>query len=300
MKVSQSLMKSLLDYLSDKECGFVFKAKYIDGRYDLFPPSDAQNLGAWFEYKATGSIPKNGAVPKARYMKKKNKKGIIPLTAPYALMQRQVDNFKKMMAVNGLEILRVGEDVKALYPDSEERFGFPVWLTGTLDIRALATKDITALYGNKQTGYTRVPVAYKGQQVIVDLKASGLIHDNWSDFGWAQDKIDNLNSKVKLTTQPVHYKYIDMLNRGEEPPFLFMLFSTTNETDAVILDFKVSDTSFEEHKSFIDKTVVNMKTVTKQGFQPLPNFTKCSKCPLASNCEYRATTPPVTVFYFGG
>jgi hypothetical protein len=98
MKVSQSLIKGLQDYILGKECGYVFKAKNIDGRYDLFPPSEAQNVGAWFEYMATGSIPKNGAVPQAEYMKRgKDENGNPELTAPYRLMKKQVENYRKII-----------------------------------------------------------------------------------------------------------------------------------------------------------------------------------------------------------
>lgn len=300
MKVSQSLMKGLLEYQNSLECGIVFKAKYLDGKYDLFKPSDAMNAGSWFEYMATGSVPKGGITPKPQYMKKgKDEKGNPRLTAPYQIAQKQVDNFKRMMAHYGLEIIRVGEDVKSPYPNSMERFGVDVTLTGTLDIRVRATKDIWTTYGNRKTGLTKVLVAQAGQICILDLKFSGLIYDRWNDFGWSMDAIDNLKYKVKLTTQPVHYKFIEMINTGEEPPFIFMLFSASNADDAVILDFKVDESAFKEHINFIDNTIINLIETKKKGFQPLPSLKRCSTCPLKDACPYKAVAPPITVFYFG-
>lgn len=291
MKISQSLLKGLLNYRNGEECGLLFKAKYLDGRYDLFPPSDAQNVGAWFEYMLTGAIPKNGGVPKPEYMKRgKDEDGNPSLTADYRLMKQHIDNFKKAMDKYGFEILRAGEDIKALFPNSLERYGFEVWLTGTLDIRVRATKDIWAVYGKEM-----VLVAKEGQIVIVDIKASGLLDDKFNVFGW---QLDNLHNKVNLVTQPIHYKYIEMLNTGEEPPFIFMLFSMKSENDARIIDFRVDESAFEEHVNFIDSGVQNLLHYQKHGFKPRPSLEKCSDCPLRDNCEYKATVAPITVYYF--
>lgn len=292
MKISQSLLKSLLKYKVGDECGLVFKAKYIDGRYDLFPASDSQNIGAWFEYMATGSVPKGGSVPKPKYMKKGITKAGMPLyTAPYKLMSQHIANFKKMMAHYGFEIIRVGEDIKALYPDSMEVFGFEVWLTGTLDIRARATKDVWAKYENQD-----VLVASEGQVIILDIKCTGLLDDKWNEYGW---EINNLQNKVNLVTQPVQYKYIELLNTGEEPPFLFMLYSMKSPTDARIIDFKLDELAFEEHKVFIKSGVEEMLRLQRVGFKPKPSLDKCAKCPLRSGCSYKSEVAPITVFYFG-
>ena len=291
MNISQSLLKSLLDYRNGKECGLIFKAKYIDGRYDLFPPSDAQNVGAWFEYKATGSIPKNGDVPKPEYMKRgKDESGNPQLTAPYRLMSEHIDNFKKMMDFYGFEIIRAGEDVRALYPNSFEDYGEEVWLTGTLDIRARATKDVYSNYEN-----TPVLVAKEGQIVIIDLKTTGLLDDKWNDYGW---EINNLSNKIKLVTQPIQYKFIDLLNTGEDVPFIFMLFSSTNPSDARIIDFRIDDTAYDEHRAFIKAGVENMLYLRRVGFKAKPSLVKCTNCPLRDNCEYKSTTAPITIFYF--
>lgn len=291
MKISQSLLKSLLDYRNGRECGLIFKAKYIDGRYDLFPPSEAQNVGAWFEYQVTGSIPKNGDVPKAEYMKRgKDEAGNPQLTAEYRLMSEHIKNFHNIMETYGFEIIRAGEDIKALIPDSLEKYGEEVWLTGTVDIRVKATKTIYSMYE-----YQRVLVAEAGQQAFIDIKTTGLLDDKWNDYGW---EIGNLHNKVKLVTQPVQYKMIEKMNTGIEPPFIFLLFSSGSPTDARIIDFRVDETAFEEHRSFVDMGVQNMQHLLRNGFKPRPSLDECSNCPLRENCEYRATTAPITVYYF--
>lgn len=292
IKISQSLLKGLLDYRQGNECGLLFKEKYLSGRYDLFPPSDAQNLGVWFEYKATGSLPKNGAVPKPRYMKrKKDSDGNLQLAKDYLLMQNHVDNFKTTMDYYGLEILRVGEDIKVLYPNSVEDFGTEVWLTGTLDIRVRATRDIYTLDPNRY----KVLVMKKGQIGIVDIKTTGLLDDAFNKFGW---NLSRLDEKVSLITQPIHYKYIEYLKTGIEPPFLFILFSTKNENDVRIIDFKIDESAFSEHQAFINEGIRNLMYYENKGFKPLPSLIKCATCPLRETCEYRAVAPPVSVFYY--
>jgi len=295
IKISQSLLKGLLDFREGDICGLVFKAKYIDGKYDLFLPSDVQNVGAWFEYMATGSVPKSGGVPKPEYMKrKKDDKGNPELATAYKLMQKHIDTFKKTMDFYGFEILRVGEDIKVLYPNSIEKFGFEVWLTGTLDIRARATKDIYTIDQNRN----KVLVATKGQILIIDLKTTGLLDENtkFNDYSWY---LNGLDHKVKLVTQPIHYKYIELLKTGVEPPFLFMLYNTKNENDARIIDFRLDESSFSEHEMFIENGVRNLMYYQKHGYKPLPSLTECSECPLRDGCEYKAVNPPITVFYYG-
>ena len=291
MNISQSLLKSLLDYRNGKECGLIFKAKYIDGRYDLFPPSDAQNVGAWFEYKCTGSIPKNGTVPQPEYMKRgKDENGMPQLTAEYRLMNEHIANFHRMMDKYGFELIRAGEDIRSLLPNSLDKYGEDVWLTGTLDIRAKATATIYSTYEN-----TKVCVVEAGQEVIIDMKTTGLLDDKWSDFGW---ELGNLSNKVKLVTQPVHYKMIEKMNKGVDIPFLFMLFSTRNGKDARIIDFKIDDIAYDEHNAFIEIGVENMLYLKQHGFKATPSLEKCSDCPLRDSCEFRATTAPITIFYF--
>lgn len=292
IKISQSLLKGLLNLRKGKECGLVFKAKYIDGRYDLFPPSESQNIGAWFEYLCTGSIPKNGAVPQAEYMKRgKDEDGNPRLLSEYAIMFNHVETFKKTMNDYGFEIIRVGEDIKAYYPNSKEKFGVEVWLTGTLDIRVKAIKDIYTIDDNRN----KILVAKKDDILIIDIKSSGLLDDNWNEFGW---NLDNLDNKVNLVTQPIHYKYIELLNTGKELPFLFLLYSTKNSNDARIIDFRVDSSAFSEHESFIDMGVKNLLYYNSKGYKPKPSMQSCSNCPLKDNCEYKATKPPITVHYY--
>ncbi|HWY09994.1 MAG TPA: hypothetical protein VN026_01655 [Bacteroidia bacterium] len=311
LKISQSLLKGLLEYRGGESCGLVFKAKYIDGRYDLFPPSDVQNVGAWFEYKATGSIPKNGAIPEPVYLsRKKDVSGNPELGADYRLMEKHVAHFKRTMDTYGFKILEVGKDIKAryhidddvrqgivhklskLYPDIENVMdNLVVTLTGTEDIRVIGLKDVTAKDSN---GFSQV-VLKEGQEAIIDLKASGLLSDKFNPYGWS---LDRLHEKVKLVTQPIQYKFIEILNTGRNLPFLFLLFHQKNENDCRIIDFRCDETSFEEHKSFINNAIMNLLYYQKVGYEARPTMDRCAECPLKNDCKYKAEVPPIDIFYY--
>ena len=51
MKVSQSLLKEMSNYMTGKECGLKILAKFMGAMEDK--TSDAMLLGQWFEWKAT-------------------------------------------------------------------------------------------------------------------------------------------------------------------------------------------------------------------------------------------------------
>tara|TARA_R100001244_G_scaffold132387_2_gene108674 strand:+ start:2236 stop:3021 length:786 start_codon:yes stop_codon:yes gene_type:complete len=147
-KISQSLMKSLNAYVNGEECGLKFKAKFIDGKSG--EPTDAMNLGNWFEYIATGQLPRDGEIPSP----KRKKNG--DLSIDYVRMEAQASNFNTLMATHGFDIISTGH----VFNKSEDS-------TGIADI--IARKD--------------------GRTCIVDLKSSGLIDDRWSEFGWNLDAI---------------------------------------------------------------------------------------------------------------
>ncbi len=82
-------MKSLNKYLRREECGYKFVAKYVDGVSGT--PSDAMDLGNWFEYVATGQLPRDGKVPHPKTLKSGK------LAANYQRMEIQAQNFKDLM-----------------------------------------------------------------------------------------------------------------------------------------------------------------------------------------------------------
>ena len=146
--ISQSDIKSWINYKQEKECGLLTRAKLF-GEV-LTEPTESQQLGIWFEYQCTGALPKSKVVPEAPLLKS----GKLPVA--YERMQVQVDRFHKIMSKYGFKIVEAGKYLE---------FGV---LHGTVDI--IAEKD--------------------GKMCFIDLKTSGLLNDRWSEYGWAEEKIE--------------------------------------------------------------------------------------------------------------
>lgn len=146
IKISQSLMKGYAEYHQGNECGLAFKARYITKEV-AFPSSEAMLLGNYFEYHATGAIPRNGGIPNGEITKQGK------LTAPYE------------------RAFASASFCKALFRH--------------FDINILETNYL--LEDEKEKGYLDVFAEWNGQKVIIDLKYTSLIEDKWSDFGWHID-----------------------------------------------------------------------------------------------------------------
>jgi hypothetical protein len=272
ISISQSLMKSLFEYVEEKECGLQFEAKYIKGM--LFPSSPIQLLGQWFEYEAVGTPPKGGLVP----LPDTTTKG--ELTAPYKKMKAQVENWKRLADKYKIKIINKGRRIvaydKAIVPNP---------LDGTTDLEL----EITIV---KKDG-TEIHYPY----AIGDLKSSGLLYDKWNDYGW---DLERLSEKHKLILQPIHYKYIRMLEASNEPepPFFFFLFSNTNDIDHRIIHFNIdAETEIQSHRLLIQKTVKELAYHFKRGFAPLPEVARCNDCPLKVTCKHFTNVPSVEDFY---
>lgn len=272
LSISQSLIKSLFDYVEDKECGLQFEAKFVRGI--LFPSSPIQRLGQWFEYQATGSLPKGGLVP----LPDTTTKG--ELTAPYKKMTAQLENWKSMVEKYKIKIISKGRTIKAY---DKEIAANP--MVGTTDL------ELEITFTSKDGAEVHYPY------VIGDIKTTGLIYDKWNEYGW---DLERLSEKHKLIIQPVHYKYIRMLEApGEpEPPFLFFLFSNTNEIDHRIIHFNIdSDPELASHRILIAKTVKELGYHMRKGFKPLPEVARCAECPLKTTCKHFIDVPLVENFY---
>lgn len=267
INISQSLMKELNDYRLGKACGLVFVEKYINKRFDLFKGSQVMALGNFFEFLCIGANTKTGEEPQA------DRTGKGELTAAYKRMETQAENFKNFIAYHGIKVTRVQEK----------------WivdgLEGTVDFIGLATRDIKDSKGNI--------LIDKGEEFIVDLKASGLISDKFSDFGWHEDR---LSEKEKLILQPIHYKFLSKLKFGREYKFMFLIFSNTNDYEYKSLIFNVSEEDLELHKTFIATTAAWLKHYLKKGFKAVPEYMRCKECPLKTNCKSFMAIPEITVF----
>ena len=142
-------MKNLYDYVIGDLCGKKFEALYLEGK--SMPPTPPMQLGNWFEYVATGQLPRDGNIPEPKRLKSGK------LSIDYIRMENQVANFHKMMEGNGFEIISTGH---------------------------VFTKDEMA------TGIADIIARKDGKTCIIDIKTSGLLDDRWNDMGWNLDALD--------------------------------------------------------------------------------------------------------------
>ena len=98
INISQSFLKEFAEYMSGDTCGLQLKAKYIDGI--KFPSSDAMELGNFFEYMATGSLPRDGHTPEAKIVYKGTAKE--SLSADYQRAVESAELFKNIPSTNNL------------------------------------------------------------------------------------------------------------------------------------------------------------------------------------------------------
>ena len=135
-KITQSILKNMRDYIDGKECGLLFKARYIDGK--RFPSNKAQDLGNWFEYKCTGALnPYDPTVPEPKISYKGTPKE--KLAADYQRMEKQVENFKEAVKHYNVEIISTGETLE--FGKAKGTCDIIAKVNGELSICLLYTSD---------------------------------------------------------------------------------------------------------------------------------------------------------------
>jgi hypothetical protein len=268
IKISQSLMKELTDYLnvsnpnfdksasSYKNCGIYFKARYIDKIPILEEPSASMKEGIYFEYLCTGALPRDGSIPEPE----KTLKGV--LTTAYKRAEDASMLFNKIISHYNIEILKHGFSIS-----TEE-------MTGIIDIWA----------------------KWDGKECIIDLKYSGLIDDKWSEFGW---DTDSLNNKDSLMIQGVHYKILVEESLGlKDVPFYYFIFNSKDPTDMKIIEQVVDPEKFEIHRMGVKYAIKKLQELSTNGFKAFPNYRWCKECPLSENCTERQDYPQITKVYY--
>jgi hypothetical protein len=260
-KISQSLIKSYLDYNQGKICGLFFKARYVDKDPEAStPPSDAMRVGIYFEYLCTGALPKSGEIPLPDmvYKGKANEK----LSADYERATISAEKFKKIIDLYSIEIKEVG-----LYLDDGEH-------NGIIDIHAL----------------------WEGRDVFIDLKYSGLIDDKWSEMGW---NLDFLHEKDKLMTQGVHYKMLAKNVMGiEDIPFYYFVFSTKDPNNIRIIEQVVDESKTASHIVHISTLQQSLEYNLRHGFNAYPSIQACSGCPINHKCLKAIDYPMIDTIHY--
>lgn len=268
-KIGQSLMKDYLDYRAGRYCGLQFVASHIDG-VDL-GGSDAMALGNYFEYHALGNPTRSGEIPVAEMTKGRTlKDGTVKgqeMTAPYQRATTQAANFRKMIEHYQIEILERNLEIET--DGMRGRLDF----IGTIPGSALGMKTSD-----------RVPF-------IGDLKYSGLLENKWEDYGWDEE---SLQYKDKILIQWVHYSTLYHAKYGKPAPFLFFVYSSTNDIDSkiILLDFP-DESRRDSHLRDVEFVRRGLEMDLEIGMVPVPDIRRCSTCPIG-NCPRRMTIPSIT------
>ena len=258
MKISQSLIKEYSKYKQKKTCGLQVKAKYFDGI--KFPSSAVMNAGNYFEFMATGCLPRTGEIPIPEMIYKGTSKE--KLATDYERANDSAVFFKKIINKYQIEIIETG-------------------------------KVITI---NNRTGILDVVAKFNDRLSVIDLKYSGLLEDKWNEMGW---ETESLPYKDNLMIQAVHYTMLlaDLNNlEYSDVDFYFFIFNSKDPEDAKIIKINIDSDVFETHLQLINKVE---KELLENNFnlKPYPSLKLCRTCPL-SDCKHKLTIPNIEEVYY--
>lgn len=261
LMISQSLIKAYYDYSQQKLCGLLFEAKYVK-KLPLadIEPTDAMKAGIYFEYLATGALPKNKQIPQpdVAYAGTKRER----ISAPYERAQKSAELFRSILAHYNIKILKVGYYLT----DGE--------IDGVVDIYA----------------------EWNGEKVFIDLKYSGLIEDKWSEMGW---ELESLPLKDSIMIQGVHYKLLANRVLGiDDIPFFYFVFDSSNPDNARIIKQHVDESKMASHVVVISNVKGKLAASINSGFNAYPSLKSCGKCPLKETCAKAISVPLIDEVYY--
>lgn len=267
-KISQSMIKSYNDCTkenqNERDCAKFFYERYIvKNPLTETPPTEAMELGIYFEYLATGALPKSKIVPKPVLSYAGTAREC--LSAPYKRVHESVEYFKEILKHYNIKILKAG---LLLETDTGEN--------GVVDILA----------------------EWNGKKCIIDTKYSGLIDDRWSDMGW---HIDSLPTKEKILLQGVHYKYLAKKCLGiDDIDFYFFVFDSANPRNVRIIKEEVTESLMHQHlKAIQDVKKIVEYAIKAKGLKAVPQLKRCNACPLRDTCEHAMKFPPIDLVVYG-
>jgi hypothetical protein len=255
INISQSFLKEFADYKSGNACGLQVKAKYIDGI--KFPSSDAMELGNFFEYMATGSLPRDGHTPEPKIVYKGTAKE--SLSADYQRAVESAELFKKTIKHYDIQIIDTG---KVCTQDG---------MTGIMDIVA----------------------KWNDRICIIDTKYSGLIDDKWSDFGW---NLDMLPERHSLMLQPVQYKILlskELECDADDIDFYFFVFSSKEVMNVKLIKVNVDELTIANHLATIEWVKGELQKPIDKLFKAKPNLKLCFECAIKDDCKFKVEVPNI-------
>lgn len=267
-KFTQSLLKDLLEYQKDEMCGLIFKQKWVYGEQS--ESSQVMEYGHYFEFMATGSLPKDGKIPKPKFYKKGERKGEI--TEGYQIALAQAKYFKEILNAYGIKLLKKGRTLK------HDEF------EGTLDIEA-SFPMYWQLHG------LDLPADNPEGIVIIDLKFSGLLDDRKNPFSW---DLKTFPYKLSPKIQCIHYSWLYKMNYGFVPPFMFWVFDSGKPKRARIINAGIIENDIIQHEIIVTEANDFFKYMKQiDGFEPKPEYERCFSCALKDSCAFKIDIPPI-------
>lgn len=251
-------------------CGLQFYYKNI-AKVGKWPSSEAMNLGKYFEYKCTGYYDPRDGIPEP----KTTSKG---LSKDYEVADKNAILFVKMLNEYGIDMVAAGTMLET-----------PT-MRGLLDLHGKYKKG--SKYGKQ------------GQDVIIDIKNSGQIDNEYDDYGWG-DK--NIESKDVLLVQSVQYIILWYELTGKIAEFQFWIFNSKKENDAKVFRVNLDKTRIIQHAEMIEKSINFIeasKEKVKSGvppekmFAPKPTMSGCAECGMKDECKFRAVVPTIRDIYY--
>lgn len=249
LKVSQSLHKDYDDYIAENLCGEIFKAKYVDRTWNrTWNDSDAKAIGRYFEYVLTGAKPTGYKdAPKPVYMKTPLKKKkpedltVEDMTSEYRRAHEKAKKVLDYLEKSGVKI------------QSAQVYRQKGCMDGNIDIEA----------------------TYKGEEINIDVKYSGMIHNKWDRFGWMWTKEQteyNGKQAKQYTALNGRPTYFLVVNNGDKDEFRF--FKTN-----------IDDFTLEQHVLKSEQLIQNVREIDSVGWVNFPTLEKCTECPLRNKCK---------------
>jgi hypothetical protein len=265
IRISQSMMKDLVAYLQDEQCGLLICEKYFNGL--ITPPSKAMLLGQYFEFQLTGALPKGDVIPEPEMVYKGTPKE--KLSADFERSIIAVQYAKQMLKHYGIQTIKAGLTI------------------GTNNM--VGTVDIYAEWNDQHKFNTEVSPETK--VCFIDLKYSGRFDEKWDEFGW---DVDSLDQKHKLMIQGVHYKLLAKeAGIHENIPFYYFVFDSKNPTNAKIVHQNVDEVTSMRHVDMVEKAIDFYEKARKNGLKAKPNPKRCNECPINYKCTSKVIFPVV-------
>jgi hypothetical protein len=256
INISQSFLKEYAKYKMGEVCGLQTKAKYIDKV--KFPSSDAMEYGNFFEYKATGCLPRDGHEPKPKIVYEGTKRESI--AEQYKKAIESAELFKKIIEHYKIEIIDTG---RVVTQDG---------ITGIMDIVA----------------------NWNNRVVIIDTKYSGLLDDKWNPLGW---HLDSLPEKHDTMIQSVHYRILlakELNCEPEDIDFYFFVFSSKEVNDVKLIKVISDENTFANHLTTIEWMKEELKKPIDKLFKPRPELKRCFSCPVKDTCKHKIEIPLIS------